>query len=104
MANQGNFGLEVESFLNGNEVGSHSYTGLSHNNESGFQVANTAGLTMVELLSIPGSGSGIFTVKHIEVSGSVRTKSRSPNPPRSACWRSACSVSDSQDGNAGADR
>jgi hypothetical protein len=69
MANQGNFGLEVESFLNGNEVGSHSYTGLSHNNESGFQVANTAGLTMVELLSIPGSGSGIFTVKHIEVSG-----------------------------------
>jgi hypothetical protein len=67
MANLGNFGLEVETFLNGNPVGSHTYTNLSHSNESGFQVANTAGLTKVELLSM--DGSGIFTVKHLTVSG-----------------------------------
>jgi hypothetical protein len=67
MANLGNSGLEVETFLNSKPVGSHIYTDLSHNNTSGFQVANTAGLTMVELVST--LGSGIFTVKHIEVSG-----------------------------------
>jgi hypothetical protein len=33
MANLGNFGLEVETFLNGNPVGSHTYTNLSHGNE-----------------------------------------------------------------------
>jgi hypothetical protein len=78
MANQGNFGLDVETFLNGNPVGSHTYTDLSHNNESGFQVANTAGLTMVELVSI--AGSGIFTVKHIQVSGFGPNEVTAPEP------------------------
>jgi hypothetical protein len=78
MANQGNFGLEVETFLNGNPLGSHPYTDLSHSNESGFQVANTAGLTKVELLLM--DGSGIFTVKHIQVSGFSPNEVPVPEP------------------------
>jgi hypothetical protein len=67
-------------FWGPNNIGATGTVGSRHSSESAFSFSTST------LPALPSS---------------VR---RCRNLPRSACWRSACSVPDSQDANAGADR